>query len=104
MVYANVFGGQFPVCNEKQKAEIEQAYADLMKRDAAQGGIKNKHECMCDLIITLLKGEGDFEIQVAAALFISKIIYMEKKVVEELSNQLEQVMMMQPSSSKETVH
>lgn len=102
MVYANVFGGQFPVCNEQQKAQIEEAYAKLIEQDKTSP-IRQTHECMCDLIIRLLNGGADHSTQISAAMFIAKIIYTEKTLIRELYEQMEKMMMM-PQGNKETVH
>jgi len=114
-IYANAFGGKFPVCDEKQKVQLEEAFAQLLK-DYPSGLVPPPDgACMCSLIIDLITGKASKEEQIAAGVKIAQQIYEEKSAAAALMDALGSAIMdaalgrgvggpFSPGGKKETVH
>lgn len=109
VVYASVFGGDFPVCSEKQALELEEAYAKALKYEEEHPEEKNDLDrCTCDMIIGLLNGTLNRYELMAAAIFIAKDIYQKKLAADFYGKLMEQAQRAMVSfvspDQKETVH
>jgi hypothetical protein len=113
-VFAKVFGGEFPVCNEEQKVDLEAAYGKMLEK-FPDGQIKyDNNPCTCEVITSLLKGEAVHEIQMSLALKVAQEIYAKKEeivnlggLLEQLREGLQKAAMSAPASAggaKETLH
>ena len=98
-VYAEAFGGDFPVCNEKQALEMERAYKDAVANSEA-----SVDGCTCDLITTLLSGKATREQMFTAAAAIAQDIYMKKLILSQLTDAMQEAVLKQPVRPGETVH
>lgn len=101
VVYAEAFGGDFPVCNEKQALEMEKAYAEAK---AATSGEPESGDCTCDLIIKLLKGTASRGSMFTAGAAVAQDIYMKKVIISGLTRAMEEAVLSQPVRAGETVH
>lgn len=81
-VFADVFGGKFPVCNVEQKDKIEAAFksAVAFTDGLPEGGIVKG--CSCDLIIALLGESDDREARIVAATRIAQEMYAMKRTID----------------------
>lgn len=76
VVFANVFGVEFPVCNEDQKVRMEAAFKDAMEYDAAHRG--EDDGCSCELIIDLLTEGATRSSCILAAFALAEDLYEKK--------------------------
>lgn len=90
-IYADVFGGKYPVCDEDQKFRLEAAFATV-----SDGDLDSRlHKCSCDLIIDLLSPNTTRSTAIEAALAIAKLIYEKKEAAGMLFDALQEAALQQ---------
>ena len=81
IVVANAFGGDFPVCTEKDKVAIEDAFQKAMEWTASEDGKAydaTDKSCACELIARLLNGTASRGDQVTLGIDMAQAIYTKK--------------------------
>jgi len=89
-IYAEAFGGQFPVCTEEQKTKLEAAFKDAYAYEQEHGTAK--HSCTCDLIIALMQPNVDRKDAIAAAASVARNLYEAKQGMEGALHQFLQML------------
>lgn len=90
IIYANAFGGMFPVCSEEQKVRMEAAFNSAMDYGKSDENIQREKEsaenpeCTCDLIIRLLDGSANRSDMISLGASIAKDIYQGKSLAAAL--------------------
>jgi hypothetical protein len=84
-IYADAFGGPYPVCTQGQKERLEAAYKKMMEYLATTDhpGRTKQKGCDCELLISLMESP-DRDDLIAAAVVLSEIIYAQKTAMSAL--------------------
>jgi len=97
VVFANVFGVEFPVCNEEQKVRLEAAYAGAIEYE--RNNPDRADGCSCELLIDLLT-EGTPRNSVILAAFavaaVAKDLYEKKAKIAFVLQALQAIEMGSP--------
>ena len=92
-IYADAFGGKYPVCTEKDKVAIEEAYKKASDWLNSEQGKKEdaivQTECSCAIIARLLKGEASYTDMVVIGLQMAATIYRRKMIGAALLGMVE---------------
>jgi hypothetical protein len=81
VVYADAFGGKFPVCSEQDKVAIEEGFKKAMEwsqTPEAKEYDNRPAECACTLIARLLKGEATYGDMVQLGIDMANSMYVRK--------------------------
>ena len=81
LIVANAFGGEFPVCTEKDKVAIEAAFKSALEWIQSKAGLDYDNEpkvCMCEMIARLLNGTASYGDQVTLGIDLAREIYLRK--------------------------
>jgi hypothetical protein len=81
LIIANAFGGDFPVCTEKDKVAIEDAFKKAMEWTDSEDGKaydESDKSCACELITRLLNGTASRGDQVTLGIDMARAIYTKK--------------------------
>ncbi len=93
-IYAKAFGGDFPVCSEKDKAAIEEGYKKAMEWTNSADGQEydsRPSECMCAIIGRLLSGTASYGDMVTIGIDMARNIYARKAAANVIMGLMEKV-------------
>ena len=96
LVFANVFGVEFPVCSEGQKVRLEAAYKDAIEYELAHPPDEESDGCSCELIIDLLTPGAPRSSCFLAAVAIAKDLYEKKAKLAYVLQALQAIEMESP--------